>query len=365
MTENRIGGADYQLSVNEKDALGEIGNICMGTCATTLSTLLGKRVTITTPKVSLCHKDSVFDEYEKPTVVAEVAYTEGVEGNNIFILKKEDALLITDLLMGNDGTSPEEELKEYYLSAMSEVMNQMVGSSATALANILQAHINISPPEVNEVSRDDDFSGVNFKDDTFIKIGFRMEIEDMLVSSIMNLMSYNFGRDLAYLLTNEGNEEAPAGSGKTQQNKDEILPNERKTDAVEKERTVAENQNVDIRTAKYQSFDHTNVPSNAQKHEDSNSNMDLLMDVPMQVTVVLGKCKKSIEEILNLNMGSVVVLDRLAGEMVDVHVNGKLFARGEVVVIDDYYGVRITELSADKKEYNDMRSGNLISTDIV
>ena len=99
VSEDNMTNIDYNLSNSEKDALGEIGNICMGSCATTLSTLLGKRVTITTPKVSLCKRENIFDGYEKPLIVAQVAYIKGVEGNNVFLVKKEDALLMTDLLM--------------------------------------------------------------------------------------------------------------------------------------------------------------------------------------------------------------------------------------------------------------------------
>lgn len=350
MSEDKMNtNIDYNLSNSEKDALGEIGNICMGSCATTLSTLLGKRVTITTPQVSLCNRENIFDGYEKPLIVAQVAYIKGVEGNNVFLVKKEDALLMTDLLMGNDGSSPEEELKEYYLSATSEVMNQMVGSSATSLADILQTDTNISPPEVTEVSREDNFNGVDFEDEIYIKVSFRMEIEGLIVSNIMNLMSYDFGKNLVSLLTGEEEQEVEAP---VQQQINQTAPvdtppaKEMATPPPRKKAAPPiQEKEIELKTVKYQSFGDENVANFLQDFDKKNIN--LLMDVPLQVTVVLGRSQKSIEEILRLNMGSVVVLDRLAGEMVDVHVNGKLFARGEVVVIDDNYGVRITELTED------------------
>lgn len=352
MSEDKMNtNIDYNISNSEKDALGEIGNICMGSCATTLSTLLGKRVTITTPQVSLCKRESIFDGYEKPLIVAQVAYIKGVEGNNVFLVKKEDALLMTDLLMGSDGSSPEEELKEYYLSATSEVMNQMVGSSATSLADILQTDTNISPPEVIEVSREDNFNGVNFEDEIYIKVSFRMEIEGLIVSNIMNLMSYDFGKSLVHIITG-GEEEQVVEAPVQHQTNQSSAPVERpvaKEMATPPPRKKAaptvEEKEIELKTVKYQSFGDENVANFLQDFDKKNIN--LLMDVPLQVTVVLGRSQKSIEEILRLNMGSVVVLDRLAGEMVDVHVNGKLFARGEVVVIDDNYGVRITELTED------------------
>ncbi len=333
------------LTDDEKDTLGEIGNICMGTSATTFSTLLGKRVVITTPNVTISNGNEYLREFEKPVVVTRVNYTQGLDGLNIFLLKKEDALLITNLLMGGDQS--EEELAEMYLSAISEVMNQMVGASSTALANLLNVHVNISPPITTEFSRDDQDSEAVFPDEMFVRISFRMEIEDFLESSIMQFMPVRFAKKLAESLLSGNNPEPKTVV------KPVIMP-EKKAESAPKSSSVQppsyqavpepeENQKkpVKISTARFQSFD-----DETEKKETraSQHNMDLIIDVPLNVTVVLGRAKKSIREVLDLNLGSVIVLDRLAGEMVDVMVNGKMFARGEVVVIDDNYGVRITEV---------------------
>ena len=326
------------LEETEKDTLGEIANICMGTCATTLSMLLGKRVTITTPRVTVCRGGEYLEGYEKPVVATEVSYTQGLNGHNIFLIKKDDALLITGLLMDD---LPQEEIGDLYLSAMSEVMNQMVGSSSTALADILHVHVNISPPVTSEYSLQDEMLGSKFGDQTLIRIGFRMEIEDLLVSNIMQVMPFNFGKKLAASLMGEhGAEPAkinrpamPAGMADNERSMDEMSDQElKKSD---------EKKPMELKTAKFQPFSESGgdvLVNAAQK------NIDLIIDVPLQVTVVLGKSRKSIKEILDMGMGSVIVLDRLAGEMVDVLVNGKVFARGEVGVIDDNYGVRITEM---------------------
>ena len=184
------------LSEEEKDALGEIGNICMGTSATTLSMLLGKRVVITTPKVSISRGNEYLDDYEKPVVLTEVQYTEGIDGGNSFLIKKEDALLITSLLMGSDPSDGvSEEMEEYYLSAISEVMNQMVGSSSTALATALHVQVNISPPVIKELT-DDEKNERRHSGEVSIIISFRMEIEDLLVSNIMQIMPFDFGKGL-------------------------------------------------------------------------------------------------------------------------------------------------------------------------
>lgn len=339
--ENMMGADGITLSEHEKDALGEIGNICMGTSATTLSMLLGKRVTITTPTVKIARGNEYLDEYEKPVVLTEVSYTSGLDGSNTFLLKKEDALLITSLLMGGDGAGGnQEELEGIYLSAIGEVMNQMVGSSSTALASALQVHVNIAPPAIRELT-DDEKDEKRHSDEVSIVISFRMEIEDLLVSNIMQIMPLGFGKKLASSLSeeddNESQSKVPESAGQ-EINKESAVTGMESSVGQE---TRKSDKRVELKSVQFQTFDDTSRAVNIA----GGNNIDLIIDVPLQVTVVLGKSKKNIKEILELGMGSVIVLDRLAGEMVDVLVNGKMFARGEVVVINDNYGVRITEMA--------------------
>jgi flagellar motor switch protein FliN/FliY len=297
-------------------------------------------VVITTPRVTICKGQDYLQEFEKPVVATEVSYTQGLDGHNVFVLKKEDALAITGLLMG--GGSSAEEIDELYLSAMSEVMNQMVGASSTALADILHVHVNISPPVTTEFNQEGQIIGTVLSDDVLVRINFKMEIEDFLVSYIMQLMPFAFGKKLAASLLS-GGETAPARQEvrikATDFGSKESM--EKSMDPVLKRPQADEKKTLDLKTAKFQSFDEGSVDKLVNA---SQQNIDLIIDVPLQVTVVLGKTKKSIREILDLGLGSVIVLDRLAGEMVDVLVNGKAFARGEVVVIDDNYGIRITEM---------------------
>ncbi len=328
------------LSEEEKDALGEIGNICMGTSATTLSMLLGKRVVITTPKVSISRGNEYLDDYEKPVVLTEVQYTEGIDGGNSFLIKKEDALLITSLLMGSDPSDGvSEEMEEYYLSAISEVMNQMVGSSSTALATALHVQVNISPPVIKELT-DDEKNERRHSGEVSIIISFRMEIEDLLVSNIMQIMPFDFGKRLVSSLYGEAEPVRQPSVPDNIINNKESVGLVMDTDANINAYNEKSKKDVNLKEVKFQSFDTSKYGQTM-----TGNNIDLIIDVPLQVTVVLGKTKKNIREILELGMGSVIVLDRLAGEMVDVLVNGKIFARGEVVVINDNYGVRITELT--------------------
>ncbi|MDL2220247.1 flagellar motor switch phosphatase FliY [Eubacteriales bacterium OttesenSCG-928-N14] len=387
---NEFDEQQAYMTDSEKDALGEIGNICMGTAATTLNTLLSRRVSITTPQVIIPGTVEKYNGVGEVHVAAMVDYTTGIQGYNIFLLKKRDAFLITDLLMGGDGhTLPEEEIEALYLSAISEVMNQMVGSSATAMSNILNAMVNISPPSISEIElSDDNLRALIPEPGPTVYISFTMEIEDLLTSEIMQVMPFEFAKELASNLISgddmaELHETPPQQAAEAPQ-----APVEQPQAAVQEpqaapmqqqpapaqeqyaqpqqayapppqqaapyqqppayQQQYAQQQEVNrvgVKAVQYQSFDEEPIGYTTQysPHPD---NLDLIMDVPLQVTVELGKSKKNIKEVLSMSMGSVIVLDRMAGEMVDVMVNGKMFARGEVVVIDDNYGVRITDIVA-------------------
>ncbi len=329
----------------EKDTLGEIGNICMGTSATTLSTLLGKRVNITTPRVSTCRGNEYLDDYEKPIVATEVSYTQGVDGTNVFLIKKEDALAITEVLVGTDA-----DLDELFLSAISEVMNQMVGSSSTALADLLHVSVNISPPVVKEITRD---NITNSEGELLIKTSFRLEIEGLLESNLVQIMPFEFGKKLVRsLIGEEPNPEEPTAQVPQPPKAQQQPAPAPRMQANEKDvKRMQNEEKVELKAVKFESFD-SQGSNYFMNHPEMSKNIDLIIDVPLHVTVVLGKTRKSIKEILDINRGSIIVLDRLAGEMVDVLVNGKLFAKGEVVVIDDNYGVRITEITSEQIKDN-------------
>lgn len=333
---------DISLYFNapEVDALGEIGNICMGTSATTMYALLGRRVNITTPSVGLYKSENVLTAFRSPFLAISVEFTEGVFGKNLLIIKDYDAAVITDLLMGGEGQVERDNvvLNEIHLSAMSEVMNQMIASAATAMANMISREVNISPPEVQRATPEDDVSSLLDGAPLVVKISFDMEIEGLLKSKLMQLMTLDMARMMIKKLmpteapTTEPPRRAPepAASAPAPAASKPAPPLQAETKRVQT-----------VKAATYQSFDE---PASSSAAEASHVNYDLINDIPLQVTVELGKAKKNLNEVLNLGVGSIIVLDKLAGELVDVIVNGKRIAKGEVVVIDDNYGVRITEI---------------------
>lgn len=372
---------DY-LTKQEQDVLGEIGNICMGTSATTMYTLLNRNVTITTPRESIHTMDTLSKEYPAPIVAVEVNYIEGIEGKNLLILKEYDVALMTDVLMGGDGSGVDPNnivLDEMHLSAIREVMNQMVGSSATSLANILNIAVNISTPTAKHINMQEEsnLDSLFEKDEKLVKISFKMEIEDLLTSEIMQVLPVGFAKQLVgKLLDIQSNEkqappvavpheaaptmEAPAPApaavsqpaaptpapaaepapAKNLQPAMAMSPQQGNITQTENYGLVRNPAEVQAKQVEFPNFDLQNQALGTEVE-----NIAMLANVPMSVTVELGKSKKRIKEILEFNAGSVVVLDKLAGEPVDILVNGRPIAKGEVVVVDDNYGVRITEIN--------------------
>lgn len=365
---NEPGGStdnfsEQPLTDEEKDAIGEVANISMGTAATTLFSLVNRKVEISTPVVSFATWEDVVAAYEKPCVFIRIAYTVGLDGSNILVLKENDVKVITDLMMGGDGTNTDGELGELHLSAISEAMNQMMGSAATSLSSMLNKMIDISPPEADLIDLTeniDENSIDNFLTGQFVKISFRMEIGDLVDSQIMQLYPFSFAREMCSAITKNMEADADANSSGSGQPSTTAAAAPQQTAATGQEQQMTAQQMqpmmgqpmmtqpmmgqpmmtqpVNVQPAQFQAF--TQGVSPALQSE----NIDLIMDVPLDVTVELGRTSKSIQEILDFSPGTVIELNKIAGEPIDVLVNGKYVARGEVVVIEESFGVRITEI---------------------
>ncbi len=356
------------LSEAERDAVGEIANINMGTAATTLSTLLNNKVTITTPRVSYVTINELSEQYDRPCVFIHILYIEGIDGNNILILKEHDVKIITDLMMGGDGTNTEGDLSELHLSAISEAMNQMMGSAATSLSSMLERKVDISPPSASLVDLNDtieDYAISSFLEDQIVQVAFDMKIGDLVDSQIMQLYPCDFARELynkfiGNTLGKSSQPEpdpapapaAPQPAPMQQPAMDPSMmqqqpmmqqpmmdPSMMQQQPMMQQPYMMPVQNVNVQTAQFQPFNAGVSPLMQQE------NIDLIMDVPLEVTVELGRTNKSIKEILDFAPGTIIELDKLAGEPVDVLVNGKFVAKGEVVVIEESFGIRLTEIT--------------------
>ena len=413
-------GQNGLLTPEEVDILGEVGNISMGAVATTMYSLLDRRVSITTPRVSVFDVKDVLSIYKIPFVVATIEYVEGISGTNLLVLKVDDAAMITDILMGGNGAVEHPiELNEIHLSAMSEIMNQMMGASSTSLSKLLQMPINISPPKSSQVDVGFDVTTLLGDVAKVTKISFDMEIEGLLNSELIQLMPYEVSRDFAKRFMEIGmgmpdgenetkaaaptqpipkpspaatetpsmaqsvsmppppppisqavppapEQQQPASLPMQQAGQypqtpfpqdaqylqspypQPIYPQSPYPQSLYPQSPYQGNQYpssaayppsrlVDVHPVQFQAFDAPCAPGEQK-------GIDLVYNIPLQVTVELGKTKKEISEILEFGSGTIVVLDKMAGEPVEIVVNGKLIARGEVVVIDDNYGVRITDI---------------------
>lgn len=366
-TEETPAVAEQPLTELEVDALGEIGNISLGSSATTLSTILNQKVDITTPEVTYVRKTGMKEEFPYEHVSLQVDYMEGFDGENIFLMKADDAAIISDIMLGGDGTNPEQPLTEIHLSAVQEAMNQMMGSSATSMSTVFDKRVDISPPSIKyeDIDKLEEVQEME-ADDLLVKVAFRLKVGDLIDSQIMQLIPIEFAKTLVSNLLNppkssESPDKEVDTSSKvkepTTQKENPVTPSQREqTDtqqslpdqveqpmATEPQHIGAKfNANSTIQSASFSEFEQPNLTEQGQQ------NLDMLLDIPLKVTVELGRTTKRVEDILDLSQGSIVELDKLAGEPVDVLVNNKLIAQGEVVVIDENFGVRVTDIISQK-----------------
>ncbi|MBS5793556.1 MAG: flagellar motor switch phosphatase FliY [Lachnospirales bacterium] len=343
------------LTPENIDILGEVGNISMGTAATTLSSLLNNKVEISTPTVSMLYPKELSSKYDKPCVGLKINYKEGLIGSNLLVLKQEDVKIIANLMMGGDGnvSLENEELTELDLSAISEAMNQMVGSSSTSLSSMLGHKIDIDTPQAFILRFDEDtfFEELTIQDEYLVCNSFRMVVQGFIDSEIMQLLPIEFSENIIEKLKGSEVEISPQSQPEVTQSAPapQVTPQPQVTQSVPAPQPMAMSQpmqsqssnvmhnNVNVQTAQFQSFDMNEL---AQQKE----NITIIRDVPLEVTVELGRTRKPIKEILEFNPGTVIELDKLAGEPIDILVNGKFIAKGEVVVIDENFGVRVTDI---------------------
>ncbi|WP_342510089.1 flagellar motor switch phosphatase FliY [Sporosarcina sp. FSL K6-2383] len=360
--------SDY-LDELEQDTLGEIGNISFGSSATALSGLLGQKVDITTPTISVVHKEELETEFTHPYVAVKVEYTEGLSGVNLFVIKQSDAAIIADLMLGGDGTEPDMNLGEIHLSAVQEAMNQMMGSAATSMSTMFNTKVDISPPAIDLLDIESDRGRELIpQDELSIKVSFALKVGELIDSNIMQLFPLTFGKNLVNTLISGGAEEETAAVAEmappvaptqptmqqsvqqpaTQQPAYDNMQQQYAQPAPQQQMRTQQPQ-VNVQQAQFASFESPSL------NPSETNNLNMLLDIPLQVTVELGRTKRSVKEILEMSSGSIIELDKLAGEPVDILVNNRHIAKGEVVVIDENFGVRITDIVSQVDRLNNLR----------
>ncbi|KEH88358.1 flagellar motor switch protein [Clostridium novyi A str. NCTC 538] len=346
------------ITDTERDLLGEIGNISMGSASTALSTIIASAVNITTPQVRVTTLKELRDTFEVPNIALEVKYTSGIIGGNLLVMKIPDAAVIANLMMGGDGKIEEKsELTEIEESAVSEAMNQMIGSAATSMATMFGREVNISPP-ISKIWKDAalPLSESISEEEDIIEVSFKLTIGDLVDSNIMQILPIKTAKKIVSIMMGEEEEdmqlnpkveERPVNI-KSDLNKapQQIDPKPAET-YTQPQNSVPQSQ-VSVQRANFAPLDQNPISGVPQ-------NIDLILDVPLEISVVLGKTKKSIKEVLDLGTGSLIELDKLAEEPVEIYVNGKKIAYGEVVVVDENFGVRIVSIVSGEERVKSLR----------
>lgn len=412
------------------DAIGEVMNISLGSSATAVSNLLNKRVDITTPKVKVVAIDDFSLGELEPAIGVEIKYVSGLEGSNIMLLKRSDVKVILDILMGSETPEEEFEMNELTISAVCEVMNQMMGAASTALSTFLGYSVNISTPQSFTLDDLEKFKIEHFRDlgSPLVVVTFMLDIEDALRSEFVNVMSVDLARELLSgfgmglenmdeepepapapaapapaaapsgggaslsqeeierLMGQMGSPEpepapapapAPSGGGASlSQEEIERMMGQMSAPAPAPVQTPPPAPAQPVQAAPVQAAPVQAAPvqpqpvmqaqpvmpqpepktintqpiqfsfDSAEKRlgKEQADNLELILSVPLEVSVEIGRTTRKVEEILTYSKGSLVVLDKLAGDQVDLYVNGMCVAKGDVVVIDDNFGIRITEI---------------------
>ncbi len=341
---------DILISDAEKEAIGTLSNISMKSAAETLQSLVNLDVHITSPEVKIYEWEEFLERYKMPCVAIQIVYKEGFEGMNVLLLREEDVKIIADLMMGGNGMDSREEISDLNLSAIGEAMNQMIGSGATSIATKLNKKIDIQPPESLHININESFDPhevADFLTTSFIQVSFRIQIGDLIDSEIMQLYPLKFAQKIYDEYRNmdiesvEGIEERAGVSSVSMQQQPMMNGIKTGNSNMTMQGQGMSERNIEVQQAQFQQFD---VGSVMQQKE----NIDLIMDVQLEVTVELGRTHRSIKDILEFAPGTILELNKLSGEPVDVLVNGKIVAKGEVVVIDENFSIRVTEIMKGK-----------------
>lgn len=360
------------ITETDKDLLGEIGNISMGSASTALYQLINQKVNITTPVVSVTTLKEIKAGFETPNIVLDIEYIAGIIGRNILIIKIEDGLVISNLMMGGDGQISEtHELSEIEISAVSEAMNQMIGSAATSMATMFGRKVDISPPKSKLIEKGDEPISDNIsEDEPIVRVSFRMTIGDIVDSNIMQIFPIKTAKNIVAIMTGQNNEEVAATKKEEPITNKEVVTEPQSVQIpvpqqqpVQQQQTYSQPQQTynqqppqqQVYQQPVEVHQATFEPLAPQNDVPPMKNIDLILDVPLDISVVLGRTKKSIQDILNLGTGSLIELDKLAEEPVEILVNGKQIALGEVVVVDENFGVRITNIVSSIERIKTLR----------
>ena len=349
-SENKGDISSSKEGLIDKDIIGEISNVSMGAAATALSTILGREVNITMSKVEGLPFEKVEEALKGEQVVVVVEYIEGIHGLNAFVFPKQVVTVIADFMMGGNGDVDENiELNDIMLSAVSEAMNQMMGSTSTALSELFGKNVSISPPKVEVYNFDDPNTKLppieSDPNKIVTKVEFDFEIEGFQKARFFQILGSDLVKQMCDMFKEaKGLKEQPKSQQKSLSQQTSAAQTISAPGSLPPPSQTS--QPVKAQPVQFQELSSSQETASSQVLSDK---LELLFDIPLKVSVELGRTKMTLKEVLELSVGSLIELDKLTGEPVDILVNGKLIARGEVVVIDENFGVRITDIISPKE----------------
>ena len=335
-----------ELTDMERDTIAEVGNISLGSSATALSELLNKAVDITTPRLNIVKVGEIQEKYPIPCVLVDVDYVSGLQGSNMLMVKKKDALIIAALMMGEPHEGKEGDLSEIELSAVQEAMNQMMGSMATSMSDLFQRPIDISPPQLEVIDLADDrvtFSNLD-PEDLVVHVEFTIKVEDIIDSVMFQVIPLSFAREMAGNLLYGVSEPATNISGAETSAEKADAPMEGQPPPVS---GADQALPVDHGTATQPAIEKPGAAYKLPPSADLQK-LELVRDIPMDITVILGSARMPLGELFSLSRGGIVDLDCNTNDPVEIMANDRLLAKGELVMIKDQLGVKITEIQFEE-----------------
>lgn len=362
------------LTEDEMDSLGEVGNMYMGSAAATLSTLFNQNVKFADPRLTISTLEDLLNGFLTPHMVVFMRFTEGLSGFNMLIMKIKDANVLADLMMGGKGISVPVEANEISTIAASKALKKMIGTASTSMAAMFNRMVKISLPEIKVCNSVDDIKFTSFNSgDSVVVVRYKMTIGDILDTQMMRVMGFDTAKEEAGLflsrLMGQG-KELPAPASEETLGEDIIsfadeqaalinlddLSREDKTEPAASVGQVRQHETATVVKPEQAPAAVLKVPSRAEPADFGfdQQRLDLILDIPLKVTVLLGRTRWPIKDILGLCPGSVIEMQSLVDEPVEILVNGTLVATGEIVVVHDNYGVRISNIITPRERIQNL-----------
>jgi len=343
--------ASSDLSMEDTQVLDEVAAIFSNAESNVFGMLAGKDVNVQIKETVTYTQTGLREKISEKPFIFNATFGGFDDIPLAFVIDCRGALTLADLMMGGEGRELPEEPSELYLNAAQEGLSQVVGSAFTSLSALLGGR-RLMPENTSSALGEGNwkvFAALEDEGKIWIS-AIETTIEGLEPFLLRVAIPVDSAKSIVNVINNIVAEQAPkpsqsAASSKASGGGQPQQPSRGAPSAPPSPGAQQPSQMVDVHPAEF-------TPLMPRGASGSGSKIDLIADIPVRVTVELGKTRKNISEILSITTGSVIELDKMAGEPVDVLVNGKLIAKGEVVVIDENFGVRITDVMNTPKTYS-------------